>query len=109
MAVSAENKKILMADLLRIGEETKEFDYIPARYLQDVANSDPAELVLRYVLAKDMTDGFERLWREERLDLTVENLAWKRRRMFPEKVGRKAKERLEAAGFDVHTQKQRPR
>ncbi|HEX5592590.1 MAG TPA: hypothetical protein VFX35_04500 [Solirubrobacterales bacterium] len=106
MAVSDENKKILMAELLRIGEETKEFDYIPSRYLQDVANSDPAELVLRYVLAKEMTDGFERLWREKRLDLTVENLAWKHRAMFPPKVGREARARLEAVGFDVRTQKQ---
>jgi len=106
VAVSDENKKILFAELLQIGEATKEFNYIPSRYLQDVANSDPAELVLRYVLAKEMTDGFERLWREGRLDLTVENLAWRHRTMFPSKVGREARERLAAAGFDVVTQKQ---
>ena len=36
-----EDKARLRAELLRIGEETREFDYIPSRYLQDVANSDP--------------------------------------------------------------------
>jgi hypothetical protein len=104
MAMSDENKRKLFAELVHIGQETREFDYIPARYLQDVANSDPEALVLRYVLAKEMTDGFERLWSEKRLDLAVENLAWKNRAMFPPKVGREAEARLAAAGFDVRTQ-----
>jgi hypothetical protein len=80
-----ETKKRLFADLLHIAEETKEFDppYIPSYYLQDVANSDPAELVYKYVLAKDMTDGYERLWRQGRLDLAVENVAWRYRKSFP--------------------------
>ena len=107
MAMTDANKKKLLAELIHIGEETKEFNYIPSRYLQDVANSDPAELVLRYVLAKEMTDGFGRLWREGRLDLAVENVAWKNRHMFPAKVGREAEVRLAAAGFDVRTQKQK--
>jgi hypothetical protein len=106
MAMTDANKKKLLAELIRIGAETKEFNYIPSRYLQDVANSDPAELVLRYVLAKEMTDGFERLWSEKRLDLAVENIAWKNRHMFPPRVGREAEARLAAAGFDVRTQKQ---
>ena len=98
-----ETKKELLVDLLHIAEETKEFDppYIPSYYLQDVANSDPAELVYKYVLAKDMTDGYERLWREGRLDLAVENVAWRYRRRFPPEVGRFARSRLEASGFDV--------
>jgi hypothetical protein len=29
------------------------------------------------VLAKNPADGFYRLWQEQRLDLTVENVAWK--------------------------------
>lgn len=53
-----------------------------------------------------MTDGFERLWSEKRLDLAVENIAWKNRHMFPPRVGREAEARLAAAGFDVRTQKQ---
>jgi len=106
MAMSQENKQMLFHELVRIGNETREFDYIPSRYIQDVANSDPAEIILRYVLAKEMTEGFERLWLEKRLDLAVENLAWKNRHLFPAEVGREAKGRLAAAGFDVRTQKQ---
>ncbi len=104
-----ETKKQLLVDLLHIAEETKEFDppYIPSRYVQDVANSDPAELVYKYVLAKNPTDGYERLWRERRLDLAVENVAWRYRRRFPPAVGKAARTRLEASGFDVQTQKMR--
>ena len=100
-------KSKLIADLLHIAEETRDFDppYIPRRFLQDVANSDPEALVLRYVLAKDMTSGFHRLWEEKRLDLTVENVAWRHRKVFPPKVGRAAGERLAACGFDVRTQR----
>ena len=89
-----------------IAEETRTFDppYIPSRYVEDLANSDPAELVLRYVLAKDPTDGFHRLWSERRLDLAVENIAWKHRSVFPPSAGKAASARLAAAGFDVRTQ-----
>jgi len=71
------DKKRLMADLLHIAEETRQFKppYIPSRYLQDMA-SDAAELVCKYVLAEEPTDGFERLWSEQRLGLSVENVAW---------------------------------
>jgi hypothetical protein len=102
-----EDKKRLMADLLAIADQTRQFDppYIPSRYLQDLANSDPAELVYKYVLAKDPTDGFVRLWQEKRLDLTVENVAWQHRRLFPAKVGRVAADRLASVGFDVRTQR----
>lgn len=103
-----EDKKRLMSDLLHIAEETRLFKppYIPSRYLQDLANSDPAELVYKYVMAKDPTDGFERLWSERRLDLTVENIAWKHRHLFPQRVGQTAARRLASAGFDVKTQRQ---
>jgi hypothetical protein len=107
--VDADAKRALMSDLLDIAEQTRQFKppYIPTRYLQDLANSDPAELVYKYVLAKDATAGFERLWREGRLDLTVENVAWRHRHLFPPTVGRAAADRLAAAGFDVRAQKQR--
>jgi hypothetical protein len=96
-----------MAELLHIAEETRDFNppYVPSRYVQDVANSDPTELVYKYVLAKDITDGFERLWSEGRLDLTVENIGWKFRAQFPPAVGSAARDRLAAAGFDVVRQR----
>jgi hypothetical protein len=61
--------------------------------------------VERYVLAKNPTDGFNRLWQERRLDLTVENVAWKHRHLFRPEVGRAAAGRLASAGFDVRTQR----
>jgi hypothetical protein len=105
--VKDEEERHLMRDLLHIAEETRSFKppYIPSRYLQDLANSDPAELVERYVLAKNPTDGFHRLWQEQRLDLTVENVAWKHRHLFRPEVGRAAAHRLASAGFDVRTQR----
>jgi hypothetical protein len=106
MSMNEESKRILRAELLRIGEETREFNYIPSRYLQDVANSDPAELVYKYVLAKDPTDGFQRLWEEGRLDLTVENVAWRNRHLFPKRVGQAAATRLAQAGFEVRKQRE---
>jgi hypothetical protein len=104
--VKHDDKERLRDDLYKIAEETKQFDppYIPGRYLQDLANSDPAELVYKYVRAKDPTDGFVRLWQEKRLDLAVENVAWKHRHLFPPSVGRAAAARLAAADFDVRTQ-----
>jgi len=103
-----DEKRALMADLMRIAEETQLFKppYIPSRYLQDLANSDPTELVERYVLAKHPTDGFQRLWQEGRLDLTVENVAWKHRHVFRPEVGASAQARLAGAGFDVRRQEQ---
>lgn len=102
-----EVKKKLVAELLHIAEETRDFDppYIPSRFVQDVANSDPAELVYKYVLAKAPSSGFERLWQEQRLDLSVENVAWKFKPNFPPRVGQAARDRLAAANFDVRTQK----
>jgi hypothetical protein len=104
-SVTPEDKKRLTD--LHIAEETRQFKppYIPSRYLQDLANSDPAELVYKYVLAKSPTAGFERLWREQRLDLTVENVAWKHRRLFPPEVGNAAEQRLRTAGFEVRSQR----
>jgi hypothetical protein len=105
--VKDEEERHLMHDLLHIAEETRTFKppYIPSRYLQDLANSDPAELVERYVLAKNPTDGFHRLWQEQRLDLTVENVAWNHRHLFRPEVGRAAADRLARAGFDVRKQR----
>jgi hypothetical protein len=105
---SHESRGQLRADLIHIAEETRLFKppYIPSRYLQDLSNSDPVDLVRRYVLEKAETSGFERLWLEKRLDLTVENVAWKYRHIVGPEIARAAAARLAAVGFDVHTQRQ---
>src|SRR5437660_1277654 len=108
--MTKDDKKRLFAELKHIADETRQFKppYIPGRYLQDLANSDPAELVYKYVMAKAPTDGFLRLWEEKRLDLAVENIAWKNRQFFPKTVGEAAKKRLAEMGFDVELQRQAP-
>lgn len=100
--------KQLHAALLRIAQETRDFDppYIPSRLTQDLGSNGPEDLVRRYTLAPHPTAGFERLWREGRLDLAVENVAWRFRAEFPDEVGVAARQRLEQAGFDVLRQKQ---
>ena len=55
-------------------------------------------------MAKNATDGFQRLWLEKRLDLSVENVAWRHRHLFPPEIGVTAAQRLREAGFDVTTQ-----
>jgi hypothetical protein len=109
LTIATADIRRLVADLVDIAEQTRQFKppYIPSRYLQDLANSDPRELVERYVLAKNPTSGFERLWREGRLDLAVENIAWKHRHIFRPEVGQAAAGRLAAAGFDAKTQTRR--
>ena len=107
--MNKDEKKKLFAELRHIADETRQFKppYIPSRYLQDLANSDPAELICKYVLSKTPTDGFVRLWQERRLDLAVENIAWKNRHLFPESIGKAARTRLKAMGFDVESQMQK--
>ena len=110
MALSRDQRLSLWRDLKEIGEKTREFNYIPQRYLEDLANSDPAELCWRYVFNREQQDGFTRLWQEGRLDLSVENVVWRRRSLFsasPEIV-REAERKVAGAEFDVRTQKQRP-
>ena len=101
--MTKDDKSKLFAELKHIADETRQFKppYVPSRYLQDLANSDPAELIYKYVLAKDPTAGFVRLWEEQRLDLAVENIAWKNRHLFPDSVGKAARDRLAAMDFDV--------
>jgi len=102
--VTKGDRAVLFSELRRIGDETREFNYIPARFLQDLATCEPGDLIVRYVLAPRPSAGFERLWQERRLDAAVENVAWKYRHLFPREIGEAAAARLKAAGFDVHTQ-----
>ncbi len=48
-----------------------------------------------------MTEGFYRLWQEKRLDLTVENVAWKKRQLSPSACVRPLLIVSRACGFDV--------
>ena len=72
-------------------------------FRNDLANSNPAELCLRYTL-NPPTSGLFELQQRERLDLAVENVVWKFRADFPKEAVRQARDRLEEFGFDVLSQ-----
>lgn len=99
-----ERKKALHAELKRILKECYAIGYTAGYFRNDLANSDPAELCMRYTL-NPPTDGFMRLLQEDRLDLAVENAVWKFRQDFPREVVSKARDRLREFGFDVVTQR----
>ena len=103
------DRLLLLKGLTSIGVEAKKFGYVPTRFLQDLARcvADPADLIGRYVRGPP-SDGFERLREHGRLDLTVENVAWRHRHLFAADIGAAAERRLAAAGFDVHTQERTP-
>jgi hypothetical protein len=102
-----ERKKELYGELVRVLKECQSFGYFPSYFRNDLANSDPAELCMRYTL-NPPTEGFLRLQTEGRLDLAVENVVWQFRDSFPRDVTQKARTRLHEFGFDVTTQRQMP-
>jgi hypothetical protein len=103
--VGPEKKAELHRELVRMLKECSEFGYNAGYFRTDLANSDPAELCMRYTL-NPPTDGFLRLKDEGRLDLAVENAVWKFRGDFPAEVVRQARTRLADFGFDVMTQRE---
>jgi len=98
--MDAENKKRLRGELLRIAEEAREFGYYPARFIADLDQSEPDELIIRYVRGP-LTEGFTRLYTEGRLDLAVETIAVRNASLFPPEVVAAAASRLEQAKFSV--------
>lgn len=107
MALTQDQRIEFMRALARTGRETGKFDYIPARFLEDLTNSDPAELCWRYVFNREQQDGFTRLWSERRLDLSVDNVVWTKRAVFSSApaIVEEAERKLREAGFDVRQQR----
>jgi hypothetical protein len=64
--------------------------------LEDLANSDPSELCWRYVFNREQQDGLTPLWEEARLELSVENVVWRRQALFASasEIIREAERRL---------------
>lgn len=85
-----------------ICRESRRLGYIPTRFLQML--SDQGALVTaRQLLASDRYhDGFERLWRLRRLDLSLECIVLKPvfRPLFTEKELNVARRRLDDLGFN---------
>ena len=102
-----EAKANVHAGLKRVLRECTDIGYNAAYFRNDLANSDPAELCVRYTM-NPPTDGYMRLCELNRLDLAVENVVWMFRADFPPEVVKHARQRLADFGFDVVTQRMSP-
>jgi len=91
-------------EMLRIYDEAKAFGYHPTYFLRMVVERGGL-LAAKQLLSGDrLSDGFVRLWEEQRLDLSIEALAIKdpwSSLFTPEELA-EARRRLEGAqfGFD---------
>jgi hypothetical protein len=102
--VGPQAKAPIHEELKRVLQECTKIGYNAGYFRNDLANSDPAELCMRYTM-NPPTDGYMRLCREDRLDLAVENVVWKFRQDFPPDIVKQARRRLADFGFDVVTQR----
>lgn len=102
--MSPEKEREVHDELMRVLAECYAIGYRAGYFRNDLANSNPAELCMRYTL-NPPTEGLLRLQEEDRLDLAVENVVWKFRADFPREVVRKARDRLAEFGFDVAQQR----
>jgi hypothetical protein len=102
--MSPEREEQVHKELKTILSECYAIGYTAGYFRNDLANSNPAELCLRYTL-NPPTDGLLRLQAEGRLDLAVENVVWRFRDDFPRDAVSRARTRLAEFGFDVVSQR----
>jgi hypothetical protein len=101
--VGPEREREVHEELKRVLAECYAIGYTAGYFRNDLANSNPAELCLRYTL-NPPTSGLMELKARDRLDLAVENVVWKFRADFPKEAVAKARDRLAELGFDVTSQ-----
>lgn len=95
-----EREREVHEELKRVLAECYSLGYTAGYFRNDLANSNPAELCLRYTL-NPPSEGLMKLAELDCLDLSVENVVWKFRRDFPSDAVAKARTRLAEMGFDV--------
>jgi hypothetical protein len=95
-----EREREVHEELKRVLTECYSVGYTAGYFRNDLANSNPAELCLRYTFNPPSV-GLMTLVDLDRLDLSVENVVWKFRRDFPAEAVAKARNRLAELGFDV--------
>ena len=88
-------------EMLRIYEEAKEFDYYPTYFLRMVVDRGGLSAA-KQLLSGKLSDGFVRLWEEQRLDLSVEALALREpwSVLFTQEELTEAQRRLDGAEYD---------
>ena len=89
-------------EMLRIYEEAKDLDYHPTYFRRMVADLGGFPAAKQLLSGDKLSDGFVRLWKEQRLDLSVEALALRApwTALFTQKELAEAQRRLDGAGYD---------
>ena len=87
--------------MLYIYDECDAFGYRPTRFLRMVNEHGGLETARRLLHSDRLSDGFERLWEEQRLDLSVEAVVSREpwRGLFSELELAIASRRLEEMGY----------
>ena len=90
-------------EMLRIYDEAKEFGYYPNYFLRMVVDRGGLSAAKHLLVGDKLSDGFVRLWEEQRLDLSVEALALRApwRALFTHEELAEAQRRLDGAGYDL--------
>ena len=93
-------------EMLRIYEEAKEFGYYPTYFLRMVLEQGGLPAAKQLLAGQELSDGFVRLWDEQRLDLSVEALAvrepWSA--LFTHEELAEAQRRLDGAEYHPRAQ-----
>lgn len=90
-----------MIDIYRKAKE--ECDYNATRFLQMVSNEGGIKTARKLLATAEPSDGFAELWRNHRLDLTMENLVLQPQyhSLFTDQEIEIARERLASYGFSI--------
>ena len=90
-------------EMVKIYNEAKQFDYYPNYFLRMVVDRGGLSAAKYLLGGERLSDGFVRLWEEQRLDLSVEALAlrdpW--RALFTHEELAEAQRRLDGVRYDV--------
>ena len=88
--------------MLGIHAQAKGFDYHPTYFLRMVVDQGGLPSAKQLLSGSRLSDGFVRLWEEQRLDLSVEALALREpwRELFTQEELDEAQRRLDGAGYD---------
>ena len=90
-------------EMLRIYRETAKFGYYPRYFLQMVGDLGGVYAAKRLLSSRDLQSGFERLWTEGRLDLSVEALVLEEpwTSLFTDEELTEARSRLKDLGYEL--------
>jgi len=79
-----------------------QYGYRPSYFLRMLGKYGPVDTAIKLVTASQLHEGFIKLWKLRRLDLTVEAIILRNpfNQLFTKEVLEKARERLEQLGYN---------